>query len=246
MNRYAPWLKFWILFREEARANGSRLAFILAMAAPFLLLWTLSANALLAFNEYFYLVQLAALLALTGLIQTVQLFSLNTGRFNAMQYLLLPVSVQAKFFIRVLWILVLSPGIAIGLFLLWVPFVQQLSLWLVHAQNFPMRPFDGLWVWRLYLVYLMIIPLLIPGVLIWRLGALKSLLVYMALYVVLSLLISLFGMQPQDVPPWNNLGMGVWWFAVLNPKALFLSMLLFVVPFFLASAYLLFRDKQIQ
>lgn len=247
MHRFALRSKFWILFREEARVNGSRLVFLLAMAAPFVLLWTLSANALLAFKEHFYLLQLGVVLIGTGLIQTEQLFSLKTGRFNTMQYLLLPVSVQAKFFTRLLWILVWSPAITIGLFLLWVPLAQQLSLWLVHAQNFPLRPFVGPRIGQVYLVYLMIIPLFIPGVLIWRgLGVLKSLLFYMVLYIVLSLLISLLGMQPQNVPAWNNLGMGVWWFAVLNRKALFLSVLLFVVPLFLTSAYLLFRDKQVQ
>ncbi len=239
--------RLWFFLREETLQHLAFLGRILFIAAPLIFFWALSFNALLYTEPDFYRFQLGALLFIAGLIQAEKLFSFGNRRFEELQYRMLPVSPAVKYLARLGWVLVLGPWIIIGLFLLWTPVCQQLSLWIFQAQNYPLRPFHGFRILQVYVMYVAVLPLFIPGALIWRnLGTIRSLLFFSALFVVATILRSFFGLEPRTESLWINLGLGVWELAAFQGQPLFLALAFAVAALFLVSGYYLFRDKEIQ
>lgn len=239
----SPASRPWRLFLLESRSQLRRLALLLACATPLLLLWLLSESAMLSFPTGFFDRQFTALLLFAGLIQVHYNFSAAQSAFDAAQYLMLPVSLPAKYAVRLVWVLVLTPAVTAAFFVAWVPVSQQLCLWLVQAQQH-----DGLapnWA-AVLTVYVLSMALVIPGALFFRNGGvIRSVIIYAVLYLLLSLLISISGIQPAVVSRFDNIGAGLEWYARLHPLPFHVVALLVVSPLFIVSGYYLFRDKRL-
>ena len=217
-----PSSRFRLLLLVESRAFSRRLARILALTAPLLLLWTLLANALMWVSPHFYLLQLGALWLLTGTLQLGSFFPQGALGFADMQYLLLPVSPLSKYLVRIAWLLLLS------------------------AANFPFLPLEGSFLAGAWLQYAACMALCIPGVLFFRRARLAAtLLLYAFLFGLLSLGAVLAGAQPEGGTPLSLIPEGLTWFMASFPIGSALLVGAGVLPLFLMSGYFLFRNKQL-
>lgn len=241
-----PSSRFRLLLLVESRAFSRRLARILALTAPLLLLWTLLANALMWVSPHFYLLQLGALWLLTGTLQLGSFFPQGALGFADMQYLLLPVSPLSKYLVRIAWLLLLSPLMCLLFFVAWAPFCQWLSLLLLSAANFPFLPLEGSFLAGAWLQYAACMALCIPGVLFFRRARLAAtLLLYAFLFGLLSLGAVLAGAQPEGGTPLSLIPEGLAWFMASFPIGSALLVGAGVLPLFLMSGYFLFRNKQL-